>query len=414
MRSLTMATLCMAGLSQARHTRLQARMDYIECCPCPGSGQAGDGAMTVTVTVKAAPAETVYMTEHPKEVAAKPAVTVFVTAESNQPQPGDSSKEDTVNDNDDGAGEDGNGEDGLGSNGPGNSGAGNDNSTADNAAADDGSGDNGAGDDGADDNTSKGDKDSNEPSSVNGQGNAGDNGVTQDNGQDAADDGSDDKIDEQGGEQVVTEIIKPSPKPSTVTISLESTGDRTVPADRSSLAPSSPKVVTVTEVPTKSSDVPKKPEAAKKQASTITVTQNRDVTTRVVDKPSTVLVTAAPEVPAEASKDLEIVTQTVTDSHGDINVEITIININTGDAVCFMEDSGKPCENTSNIPPKQSECQPIEPSTSIATVFQTVTIAVDQQGVARNGTAAMGVAKPTGSAALMGRTPYAPRSQRFW
>ncbi|KAL7800790.1 hypothetical protein V8C43DRAFT_325986 [Trichoderma afarasin] len=83
-------------------------------------------------------------------------------------------------------------------------------------------------------------------------------------------------------------------------------------------------------------------------------------------------------------------TQTVTSSGGDVNIEINIINIFTGEVICKKEGSDEPCD------PKPSPCLTTGIFTQTATAFSTVIVTVSD-GMWTNGTSATGVAPPLGT-----------------
>ncbi|PNP55851.1 hypothetical protein THARTR1_04071 [Trichoderma harzianum] len=84
------------------------------------------------------------------------------------------------------------------------------------------------------------------------------------------------------------------------------------------------------------------------------------------------------------------VTQTVSSSGGDVNIEINIINIFTGEVICKKQGSDEPCD------PKPSPCLTTGIFTSTATAFNTVIVTVSP-GMWTNGTSATGVAPPLGT-----------------
>ncbi|KAK4071959.1 hypothetical protein Trihar35433_4023 [Trichoderma harzianum] len=83
-------------------------------------------------------------------------------------------------------------------------------------------------------------------------------------------------------------------------------------------------------------------------------------------------------------------TQTVTSSGGDVNIEINIINIFTGEVICKKEGSDEPCD------PKPSPCLTTGIFTQTATAFNTVIVTVSD-GMWTNGTSATAVASPLGT-----------------
>ncbi|KAL6825454.1 hypothetical protein J3E69DRAFT_270220 [Trichoderma sp. SZMC 28015] len=83
-------------------------------------------------------------------------------------------------------------------------------------------------------------------------------------------------------------------------------------------------------------------------------------------------------------------TQTVTSSGGDVNIEINIINIFTGEVICKKEGSDEPCD------PKPSPCLTTGIFTQTATAFNTIIVTVSD-GMWTNGTSATEVAPPLGT-----------------
>jgi hypothetical protein len=128
-----------------------------------------------------------------------------------------------------------------------------------------------------------------------------------------------------------------------------------------------------------------------------------------------VTVTAAPDQTAPLTQTVDTyhtITQSVTNINGDIDIEINIINIFTGETICKKEN-GDPCDDNSQ--PIESfvstvSCQEVEPSTSFSTVYNTVYVSANQTG-AYNATAVSGTAMPTG---LRARTPRGPAAPRWY
>ncbi|KAK1246148.1 hypothetical protein MKX07_005217 [Trichoderma sp. CBMAI-0711] len=99
-------------------------------------------------------------------------------------------------------------------------------------------------------------------------------------------------------------------------------------------------------------------------------------------------------------------TQTMT-SGGNVTVEITIVNIFTGEAICRKEGSDEPCDSTHETlllkPSGEVPCLTtgIFTKTATATAFNTVVVTVSP-GLWANGTFATGVAPPAGAASGTG------------
>ncbi|KAL7785927.1 hypothetical protein V8C37DRAFT_393201 [Trichoderma ceciliae] len=91
-------------------------------------------------------------------------------------------------------------------------------------------------------------------------------------------------------------------------------------------------------------------------------------------------------------------TQTVA-SGGDINIEIIIINILTGETICRKMGSGKPCDSKPKThrfkPSGQPPCLTTGIVTRTATAFNTVVVTVSP-GMWSNGTSPTGVSPPFG------------------
>lgn len=351
----SLAMFSMAGLSHARLPGLEPRRPADECCPCPGLGEpAAQDPVTVTVTAAAPAAQTVYVSGAPKETVTvnntKSAATIYVTKESDH----EPVTEQVINAED----------------------------------------------------------------------------------------------------QVVTKVVQPQeppqgpPKgPQTVTVNIQPAEEQTATVKPSHDSQPTRQVVTVTQQPEapspvapventeekvviktvphpeaeKPTSVPEQMAPEPQKSKTIitsvepsiqTVTRDGQVTTTTIKSPSSVTVTAAPETVVQNVEHYQTVTQTVSKGNGNIDVAITIINIDTGETKCVMENSGLPCDDgtstRSNPITETTSCPPVTESASIATSFNTVTVTVGQQGMSRNGTAVMGVAQPT--AGLRARVPRAPMS----
>ncbi|PON27745.1 hypothetical protein TGAM01_v203512 [Trichoderma gamsii] len=89
-------------------------------------------------------------------------------------------------------------------------------------------------------------------------------------------------------------------------------------------------------------------------------------------------------------------TQTVT-SGNTVNIEITIINIFTGETICRKKGSGKPCDSKPKIHASgEIGCLTTGVCTETATAFNTVIVTVES-GIWTNGTTATGAALPLGT-----------------
>lgn len=244
--------------------------------------------------------------------------------------------------------------------------------------------------------------------------------------------------------QVVTRTIQPSTsaqqEPKTVTVT------QSQPSEPVSEAPS---VVTVTLQPestpvqqteTTPQESPSRPNEA---PSVVTKTVGQEMKqSRPVQEPQTVLVsavqpsvktvtlgngqgitktlpgttiTAAPETQTivQSVDHFSTVTQTVPGGGSD-NVEIFIININTGESTCQKKHSGRPCG--SQPPVISSPCPPVNITTSIATAYNTILVTVGTGTPSQNATSVMGVAQPSGTGNMMGmgRVPRVPIVRRKW
>lgn len=221
-------------------------------------------------------------------------------------------------------------------------------------------------------------------------------------------------------EQNVTTTIFREPEPEKSTSGPEESASKPKeppsesekPATERMTDPQDPKTVTISVEP-----------------STKTVTRQNEETaaTATIQSPPSNMVTAAPETVSvvHTAHHYETVTQTVTNGNGNIDIQIIIINIDTGETTCIRENNGLPCDDGSSIPPKSAttdttttttpvSCPPVEATTSVATLFNTVTLTVGQKDVSHNGTVSMGHAMPTSGP--RGRTPRGPppSARRWW
>jgi hypothetical protein len=134
-----------------------------------------------------------------------------------------------------------------------------------------------------------------------------------------------------------------------------------------------------------------------------------------IESATPVTVTAAPDQTAPLTQTVDTyhtVTQSVTNINGDVDIEINIINIFTGETICKKEN-GDPCDDNSQpIEPSivTVSCQEVEPSTSFSTIYNTVYVSTNQTG-SHNATAVSGAAAPTG---LRARTPRGPAAPRWY
>ncbi|KAH0489717.1 hypothetical protein TgHK011_010134 [Trichoderma gracile] len=133
----------------------------------------------------------------------------------------------------------------------------------------------------------------------------------------------------------------------------------------------------------------------------------------VPNKPDPIIATSSPAQPAittppqlatilPVTDRFATLTQTMT-SGGDVTVEITIVNIFTGETICRKEDSDEPCDPAQEThllkPSGEVPCLTtgIFTKTATATAFNTVVVTVSP-GLWSNGTFATGVAPPAGAA----------------
>lgn len=369
MRPLSsIAVLFMAHEVYAHFRRFQPRQAQ-ECCPCPGSGNdKAQGPVTVTVVtvtvIENAPAPgpvtvyvsrpnetpsrtpqtitvhstvtkaplTVYVTQDaaPEASAADPVEEVIVQNES-APEPV------TVVVNPDGS---------QTTQGPGdqnNSGSGGDPAAGDQAPA------------------QASDSNAEDPAGQANAQNAGANqGSNNGEGQDPANDGANNAMDECNMDEaknddrqgfIVTEIVKPAdPSPSnpkTVPVSVAPAEEKIVtdtPPD-----PAKPFTVTATpeSEPSAATEEPKVEVSAAESTQTVVVSPKPAVET-VVSYANSLVMTTTASASAETASLIQTVDhfQTVTQSihNGDnINIEVTVVNIDTGERTCIIQDTGLPC-----------------------------------------------------------------------
>ena len=248
------------------------------------------------------------------------------------------------------------------------------------------------------------------------------------------------------GPKTVTVNVAPAPaQDKPVTAIVDPAQDKTVIAVVSSTpCPSSSNVVTVTAVPegAASPDAPEdiknkglvaepKTVIVKQEPSVKTVTVNGEVKTETAMIPSTITITAPPSAetmgPAGNADQFTTIIQSIHNGdNNDIDIQINIININTGEVVCKKEGTGEPCDGDNvkldtvvvlppaptTTPNPSDPCPAVTNSTTIATAFNTVTVTV-KQGWAGNSTDA-GASSPTGSMGLPARVPRGPLSAIRW
>ncbi|KAH7013224.1 hypothetical protein EDB80DRAFT_365716 [Ilyonectria destructans] len=164
---------------------------------------------------------------------------------------------------------------------------------------------------------------------------------------------------------------------------------------------------------------------------TITLEGGKE-TTKTVEVYRTATITAPAQTQTVTKQEYKTITTTVTDSYGQPDVEIIIINIETGKSTCKKKLSGLPChgKNDYELPEvsiltvtegsgaTETDCSPISVSTSISTVYNTVVMTVGSDGGAApesTGTATTteGVEHPVSSRNIRARQPRAPRSIRW-
>ncbi|KAL6408180.1 hypothetical protein AUP68_08029 [Ilyonectria robusta] len=138
---------------------------------------------------------------------------------------------------------------------------------------------------------------------------------------------------------------------------------------------------------------------------TITL-EGGEKTTKTVEVYRTATITAPAQTQTVTKQEYKTITTTVTDSYGQPDVEIIIINIETGKSTCKKKLSGLPChgKNDYELPEvsiltvtegsgaTETDCSPISVSTSISTVYNTVVMTVGPDGGAApesTGTATM-------------------------
>lgn len=137
----------------------------------------------------------------------------------------------------------------------------------------------------------------------------------------------------------------------------------------------------------------------------------------VPNTPNLAITTSSPAQPAitappqfgtvlPVTESFTTLTQTMT-SGGNVTVEITIVNIFTGETICRKEGSDEPCDSTHETlllkPSGEVPCLTtgIFTKTATATAFNTVVVTVSP-GLWANGTFATGVAPPAGAASGTG------------
>lgn len=164
---------------------------------------------------------------------------------------------------------------------------------------------------------------------------------------------------------------------------------------------------------------------------TITLEGGKE-TTKTVEVYRTATITAPTQTQTVTKQEYKTITTTVTDSYGQPDVEIIIINIETGKSTCKKKLSGLPChgKNDYELPEvsiltvtegsgaTETDCSPISVSTSISTVYNTVVMTVGPDGGAApesTGTATTteGVEHPVSSRNIRARQPRASRSIRW-
>ncbi|KAL7956020.1 hypothetical protein V8C34DRAFT_228782 [Trichoderma compactum] len=217
--------------------------------------------------------------------------------------------------------------------------------------------------------------------------------------------------------ETVTFVENPA-SPSTATVTLTSNPAKqssTTATSASNLSNSTAETATVVEHPASSgtatvnlSSSSSKPSTSDTTTETVPFVENPPKPTAtplvVSPKSSSLSIQTATSVaePAEITAPPQVgtisptvdqfttMTQTISSSGGDVNIEINIINIFTGEVTCRKQGSDEPCD------PKPSPCLTTGIFTSTATAFNTVIVTVSP-GMWTNGTSATGVAPPLGT-----------------
>lgn len=219
-------------------------------------------------------------------------------------------------------------------------------------------------------------------------------------------------------DQVLTKTVHGDEgEPHTVIVSLQPS-IKTVTIGSSNILTETnkaPEYVTVTAVP------------EEETVSVVQTIENSHALTKTDTTPQYLTVTAAPE--GETVSVVQTVDhyQTLTktcSTGGSDNIEITIININTGEQTCEKKHSGKPCDDDDDstliytpAPAPQTTvlpCPSPDASTSFQTVYNTILV-TGTAGVHYNATAKMGYAQPSGTGIypVNERKPKAPLT-KWW
>jgi hypothetical protein len=381
MRFVTpLAALSAVGLSHARLGGLEPRMPGNECCPCAGTGEPGLDRVTVTLTVTqpGPPAKTIYVSDDPKETVTvsrtvtRPATTVYVTKGGEagvvtQEVPGE-----VAGDPETMAPEESVKTHNLKI------------QPTDQQAV-----------------TIKPPQDSQPTPKV----------VTVT------------KVHKSPSPIAISEV--PGEQRVTTTLSREPGQQEPTSGPEDSASASEEPTFEPGKLATERVPEPQDPETVgiSVEPSIQTVTRQDDDTaaTATIQSPLSNIVTAAPETVSvvHTAHHYETITHTVTNGNGNIDIQIIIINIDTGETTCIEENNGLPCDDGSSMPPKSVttatvSCPPVEATTSVATLFNTVTLTVGQKDVDHNGTVSMWHAMPTSG--LRGRTPRGPppSARRWW
>ncbi|KAM0513641.1 hypothetical protein ACHAPE_007691 [Trichoderma viride] len=222
--------------------------------------------------------------------------------------------------------------------------------------------------------------------------------------------------------ETVTFVENPvSPSSTTVTLAVSLSGSPSIQMASSSAAaatpaisPSnSPSVQTVVTVPgvgnlPKPSSTPETPaKSSPTSVSSISTINNLAAPNATVTFIPTPLTDSSPLQPAITAppqigtispniNQFTTLTQTVTTGNT-VNIEITIINIFTGETICRKKGSGKPCDSKPKIH-ASGEIGYLTTGvfTETATAFNTVLVTVES-GIWTNGTSATGAALPLGT-----------------
>ncbi|KAM0478925.1 hypothetical protein ACHAPX_004903 [Trichoderma viride] len=218
--------------------------------------------------------------------------------------------------------------------------------------------------------------------------------------------------------ETVTFVENPaSPSSTTVTLAGSFSGSPSVQMASSSAAAATPtsspsnspvRTAPFVENPPKPNSTPETPAKSSPTSvsslSTINNLAAPKVTVTFIPSPLTnssplqPAITAPPQTGTISSNINQFTTLTQTVTTGNtVNIEITIINIFTGESICRKKGSGKPCDSKPKIHASgEIGCLTTGVFTETATAFNTVIVTVES-GIWTNGTSATGAALPLGT-----------------